>query len=609
MLNPAKDRLDYGAVLSPPAGYQLDCAVGTTYSLDLDALVGACLALGLSEDTDSDLLNNPICLLEALRSVGEKMVLFTESGQIHMPSKPTALYVLLEKIVFTVTPSKRRGIAAYPSFHPKMWLIRYVNNTGGFIYRFIVLSRNLTFDRSWDVTYFMEGEETGEEVSKNAPLADFLHYLTRQLPKDENGKEKASHLRELRKALSHVKFEPSEKEFYDYEFLPTGIPAVEGGYHDVKISDLFQNTYHDLLIISPFLTGSVLRDFNNRDSVTGLQKNRFVLITREFSLGKLKAEDVDNFDIYIMQDAIVDGESALEDQSQNPQSQDIHAKVYMTRKNSDASLYLGSLNATYNAVYGNVEFMLRLLSKNQYLNIDSLTEGLFCGKESNEDNPFQKVTMENAIIDEIEDSTNALNAVIKTIARNKPTAIICEEEGKYSIHVTFEQIESNEYDISVKPLLSERSVPFSDYVVFSGLSMTKLSEFYAISVSDGETTVERVLLIPTENLPSGRETAVVNSVIANKEAFYRYVAFVLGDDANVGSLEGTVFGMDCSVKASHTILQTPALYEKMLKTAVANPAKFDGIEYLLQNVTEDGVIPDDFKHMYKTFKRVVSPDG
>ena len=119
MLNPKNDRLDYGAILTPPVGYELDAAVGTTYSLDLDALVGACLSLGLSEDTDSELLHNPICLLEALRATGDKVALFCESGQIDKPGNPTALYVLLEKVVFSITTPKRRGIANYPSFHPK----------------------------------------------------------------------------------------------------------------------------------------------------------------------------------------------------------------------------------------------------------------------------------------------------------------------------------------------------------------------------------------------------------------------------------------------------------------------------------------------------------
>ena len=98
MLNPNNDRLDYGKILTPPAEFHLDFAVGTTYSLDLDALVGASLSLGLSEETDSELMYNPVCLLEALRSVGDKVALFCEGGQIHMPSKVTPLYILLEKI-------------------------------------------------------------------------------------------------------------------------------------------------------------------------------------------------------------------------------------------------------------------------------------------------------------------------------------------------------------------------------------------------------------------------------------------------------------------------------------------------------------------------------
>ena len=62
MLNPNNDRIDYGMILSPPDGYTLDFAIGTTYSLDLDALVGACISLGLSEDMDSTLINNPVFL-------------------------------------------------------------------------------------------------------------------------------------------------------------------------------------------------------------------------------------------------------------------------------------------------------------------------------------------------------------------------------------------------------------------------------------------------------------------------------------------------------------------------------------------------------------------
>lgn len=181
MLNPNDDRLDYGQVLAPPEGYNLDFAIGTTYSLDLDALVGASIALGLSEDTGSDLMKNPICLLEALRATGDKVVLFCEAGQIHMPNNVTLLYILLEKMVFQVNTVKRKKVAKYPSFHPKFWLLRYVDENNVPLYRVVVLSRNLTFDRSWDITFCMDGVANRRKTLKTEPVIDFISYLAGNL--------------------------------------------------------------------------------------------------------------------------------------------------------------------------------------------------------------------------------------------------------------------------------------------------------------------------------------------------------------------------------------------------------------------------------------------
>ena len=159
MLNPKKNRLDYGSILSPPSNYQLDFAIGATYSLNLDALVGASISLGLQIENDTELNENPIVLLEALRSTGDKVALFCESGQIKLPNKTTPLYILLEDMVFQVANNNNIKHSRYASFHPKVWLIRYTDKKE-IIYRFIVLSRNLTFDRSWDLSFSMDGTVT-----------------------------------------------------------------------------------------------------------------------------------------------------------------------------------------------------------------------------------------------------------------------------------------------------------------------------------------------------------------------------------------------------------------------------------------------------------------
>lgn len=617
MLNPNNDRLDYGQILAPPAGFYLDFAVGTTYSLNLDALVGASLSLGLSEETDSELMNNPVCLLEALRSVGDKVALFCESGQIQMPTKVTSLYVLLEKIVFTVKTAKRRGIAAYPSFHPKFWLIKYKNSAGEYHYRVIVLSRNLTFDRSWDVAYYMDGKVVDTPSDKNEPVCDFLRYLLAQIPSGQNGRTKAKAIKKLINELPCVEFQPPEKEFYDFEFIPNGVKKVNGEFYRFEETKLFTDTFQEILIISPFLSGKTIRSFNNRNERSLIRGARHVLITREMSLGKLSEEiakgiisqkDICNFKFYTMRDKVVDGETAISEDTVDAQKQDIHAKVYMIRKYSDADLYLGSLNASRNAVYGNVEFMLRLCAKNRYLNLDKLMAALFGSEKDGSDNPFQEVTLENAIIDEDDKERKDLDSIIKAISRSRPSASVRQEEDYFAVTVHFGDCDIKGYKVDVRPLLSKKEEPFGNDILFSNISLTQLSEFYSISVSDGQKTVERVLVVPTAGLPEDREKAVVSSVVSNKDCFYRYIAFLLGDDSILSILESkTAEGTHVASGTGHAY-QAPALYEKMLQTAASAPEKFKGIEYLMKTLAGDEVVPDDFKKLYQTFKKVVKLD-
>lgn len=610
MLNPNNDRLDYGQILAPPAGYNLDFAVGTTYSLNLDALVGASLALGLSEETDSELMNNPVCLLEALRSTGDNVALFCEGGQIHMPNRVTPLYILLEKMVFSVKTPKRKGIAAYPSFHPKFWLIRYRNNNGDLRYRVIVLSRNLTFDRNWDVAYYMDGHVIEDTTDKNEPVCDFLRYLAAQLPDTESGKDKAKKIRALIRELPKVIFEPAEKAFYDYEFIPNGVRRASGGVYQFDKTDLFKDTFHEILIISPFLSGSVIRDFNDRNTRSLINDARYMLITREMSLGRLKPEDVSHFQIYTMRDAVIDGETAISDEAQEIQKQDIHAKIYMIRKYSSSDLYLGSLNASHNAVYGNIEFMIRLRSKRRYLDLDKLAASLFGTEKDGSDNPFQEVTLQTALIEEEDEPTKALDAVVKEINRSNPSAAVHpEDEEYYSASVHFEACDTKGYQISIRPLLSRRTEEFSRDVLFTRLTITQLSEFYVIGVSDGEQTVERILIIPTDGLPDDREKQVVSSVVNDRDCFYRYIAFLLGDDSILSMLEINNAGVEADDTMSRQVYHVPALYEKMLQTAAVNPEKFKGIEYLMKTISEDGIIPEDFKKLYETFKKAVKFNG
>ena len=601
MLNPNNDRLDYGQVLAPPVNYKLDFAIGTTYSLDLDALVGACIALGLAEETDSDLMKNPVCLLEALRATGDKVALFCEGGQIHLPGNVTSLYILLEKMVFPVTTAKRKGVAKYPSFHPKFWLIRYVDEKNNYLYRVVVLSRNLTFDRSWDVTFCMDGKKKSTETAKNNPIGDFITYLIKQLPETDYAAEKQKKMKSVIRELKNVEFSLDSKEFTDFDFIPFGI-GNQYGSDQKPLYTLLEDSFHEAFIMSPFLSSGVIKNFNERSK--WMEHAEYVLITRASELGKLKPSDCSNFEIYTMKDAVVDGEGLISEETSDIQKQDIHAKIYMLRKGSDSSLYLGSLNASHNALHGNVEFMIKLHSKNRYLNLTKMKESLFGTDEA--ESPFQLAQFNNKQIDEVEEKANLLDGVIKDINRKTLGAVIKENGDRFDVSVSFEPINS-EYEISVSPLLSKKTATMAETVVFTDLELTQLSEFYKISVSDGSQTVSRVIMIPTENMPDDREKAVVSSVVNDKKCFYRYIAFLLGDNLVVSAFES----MDMNESESSTSqnhnkpIQLPALYEKMLHTAATNPERFKEIEYLIKSISSDGVIPEGFEQLYNTFKKAV----
>lgn len=592
MLKPTSDRLDYSRLLSPPPGYETAVAVGTTYSLDMDALIGICIALGLSESSDSELRDNPIYLLDALRKTADKVVLFCEGGQTKAPAKMSSLYILLEKIVFEVNlPNKK-------SFHPKFWLVKYENKDKHAIYRCVVLSRNLTFDRSWDVALSFEGGKGNAAKEKSIPLRDFLRYLKRYTPKsDINACPKRKLLNSLSDEVANVSFSMEDKRFPDFEIWPVGIPRSNiDGIYNINDAGLFQ-TYHKLFIISPFISGGIIEKFNQ----LALKYADRTLITRKSELQKLKPEAVDGIDIYTMKDAIVDGEDSFTEEAEEKQRQDIHAKLYLKTKYSDSDLYLGSLNASHNACHGNVEFVVKLSGKQRYLNVDILKNDLFGSDPENKDNPFELTELPGYTPPKPEPS-DLLQKLIKEVGRARSSASVSEQDGKYNINVVFDKLPPLD-NVSISPLLSNKEKPIASSVEFTVLDILQLSEFYVVRAENDDDIVRRVIKITTSNMPELRENALVNSIIKDRRSFIQYIVFLLGDNYLLSLLENK--GMQTKGFTPWKSEQIPALYEKMLRTAASAPERFDEIDYLLRMITDEEIIPAGFSGLYDTFKKAV----
>lgn len=160
MLDFKKSRIDYGEQLSPPDGFVMERAVATTYSLDMLALLSIPVALFYSKNLDGKVSENRMDILDAIQKTSDKVKIYCQKSKIARPDN-NMLISFVEDSVTEIFPRK-----ANISFHPKIWVIRYRGKDKSILYRFIILSRNLTFDRCWDVAYFLEGF-VGSTINKS----------------------------------------------------------------------------------------------------------------------------------------------------------------------------------------------------------------------------------------------------------------------------------------------------------------------------------------------------------------------------------------------------------------------------------------------------------
>ena len=116
MLHP-QDRHHLMDARRPPEGMKLDFAVGTTYSLDLLALLTVPLSFTFheSEDKDGAPVGDPVPVMEALRRNADRIAIFCQAGKTMVPAGYRQLNVFLENMVFMVT-APLGGV-----FHPKLW--------------------------------------------------------------------------------------------------------------------------------------------------------------------------------------------------------------------------------------------------------------------------------------------------------------------------------------------------------------------------------------------------------------------------------------------------------------------------------------------------------
>lgn len=371
MLDP-HDRGLLSDQILPPEGFQCTGALVCTYSLDLSALAGIPLAFlqidpqALGDDTAAR-----IAAISAVREWSSRLTVVCQAGAIHVPAEWRDAYLWLEDTVMQVSP-KAKGPAV---FHPKLWLLRFQRDDE-VRYRLLVLSRNLTYDRSWDVVTRLEGYLTGRQnrIRSNGPLIQFLQAIGGDAlpvvggPADRHLERRDAFVSEL----WTVRFEPANDDVKHFTFWPLGIPqhshenvveALTGPKS--PFSEWVENSRKKpgrrMLVVAPFVSDTVVQALSKAPFPT-------LLVARQDALDDVSEHMPENwFDgqqrcVY----EFLDGLSC-----EGAPLSGLHAKLWAVDDGHDAHVWMGSANATEAALTRNVEFLIQLTGKPRAFGIES----------------------------------------------------------------------------------------------------------------------------------------------------------------------------------------------------------------------------------------------
>ena len=458
VLDTKNDIIRYTDKLTPPEGYSLSFAVGTTYSLDMNAFGQALIAL----DNTDRVIDPHFSLKNAIENLSGKVILFHDAGALKALDKE--IYKTVDH--FFISINKLNG-----AFHPKIWLMRFKCNADPKMekFRLLVLSRNMSFDKSLDLIYAMDGEwdENEDCEAKNKPLCDLLEFLTDKTGLDE---PRENEIGKLNETLKHVVFKTNDAEvFDDFEFM-LSTP-------DNKLfadSDLFKGPFKDLLIMSPFLKEITVSNlFKNAEKVS--------IITREDQLKELIKPLNDNagkdISVFILN---------YENSSEDFKDYNLHAKLYVTKNKKEQNLYIGSANATYGASNNNVEFLIRLHCRENAITL--LRNDMKNGKLFKKVEDFEKnnePTNEEKERKEVDNLFRELSRLEVTAKAEK------NNNGLYDISLTFTITDKFKkdaigYTIEIMPGSAGEAKKLDSNMVYRDIEQKNIGFFYSVRICKTE---------------------------------------------------------------------------------------------------------------------------
>ncbi|HJW55333.1 MAG TPA: phospholipase D family protein [Burkholderiaceae bacterium] len=594
-------RVLYGDSLQPPPGYVFDAAVATTFSLDFETAlaVPVSLAMFAAENRD-DILSHPLALLEGAERIAGRLVVFTDAGHIHAQSRPhSRLCSLLERIIVEVA-APRGG-----AFHPKVWVLRYrpVRADEPFLIRLLVLSRNLTRDRSWDISLRLDGELTRRPDAKNRPLFDLLMQLP-ALAIAGITDEARNLTKGIAEDVRRTKWTMPE-HFDEVTFTVNGF----GGTPWQPV------TCAKLGVISPFCDTDAL------NLLAGLSSAKPIIISRSDQLACVDTDTLNAFERV----AVLDEMAATEDGEEISVSslQGLHAKAFITEIGWDTIITVGSGNATRPALLSgsNVELFASLRGKRSKVGSVEQIMG---------DKGFGRLTR-SFVASELEPIDPAITAAEAHL--DEARRVLC----RGALRMRCEPVKGDDPGenpwrvwltpssplplmgigaLSVWPITRGdghargvlAALRAGETVDLGTMPLVDLTRFLAFHLTDETEKVSALFStsLVMEGIPDERHTAILRWVIDSREAFFRYLRLLLSElDDPFGAALAVQEGTGRAAWAASS--DDAPLLEDMVRALCQGGERLRAIERLMTSLESDkdtghDPIPDDFRVLWHAFR-------
>lgn len=592
MLQPTH-RLTLIDAMRPPPGYRFDVAMAVTFTLDLRALLAAPAAFALAATEDGDPQDphaEPIELLHAIRSHAGHLTVFSQAGEIALPPS-RRVFAFLEGSVVPVT-APRGGVV-----HPKVWVLRYVNDDNGEPIQLRVLSasRNLTFDTSWDTVLRLDSTPDGSGVHAN-PVAELFEALVQNAV----GRVADSHQERVAQVCTDLR----DRRFA----LPAGVDDLR-----VHLLGLRRGAASPLparadrsLVISPFVSD----DFFSRIHPSPIDE----LVSRPESLDDLKPASLRSvgtayaFDDGSAPDLVPDESRAARDPAQPLRG--VHAKVFAFEVGDRAHVFSGSANATGAAFSRNVEVLFELEGARGRLGIDRLCAG--------SDDELGLRALFHTYVHSVPPTSDPVEVTLDGVRHAiAGTAIVGRVEASGADWaITYSSTGNVELADGVElfcwPLATtgnRRAAPSGQPLsVRFEVSLDAISGFLAFEAVHRDSSLVTQFVVPAalEGVPEHRDSYLLRSMIGSADRFLRYLLALLADDSTELDLQQTVDAVAGDGSVPGGAASSLPVLEAMLRSLRRDPAKLLAADPLISDLGDEDVLPPGFAELWQGLRTVAT---